>query len=398
MNKTRVWRGVAALLLAAACSAPLGAQVLNRFHVEAPTVEPLRDLAQRIQNGEIHLKLADFLALVLANDTEVHIYRLNDLTAQAGLLAARSPFDPTLTAGFTSTRAIQAQTSQTSGAATLSSLSQNTSINYNQSLSTGQQVTINFGSTRDSSNNAFSTFNPSLGADMNFSLTQPLWRNRDNLQNRTGLLVARVQLLVVGDQTQTSIADELVAAADQYWSTVQARDQIQVQQQALDLAQKSYERDQNALKLGALAPGDIFTSQAQVAQDQTSLLQAQSSYRQQVDQLRRFIGADIDPAARAATIVLDDDPEAVVPAPPALPVEEAVAQALVHRPEMDAIQREQLQDRFNLNQLRDALNPQLNLSGNLGSNGLAGDAVPITTPLGVSVGGSNTGLGQAKTR
>ena len=81
--------------------------------------------------------------------------------------------------------------------------------------------------------------------------------------------------------------------------------------------------------------------------------------------------------------------------PPAVPVEQAVQQALARRPEMDVIQREQSQDRFQMAQVRDSLRPQLNLTGSYGSNGLAGDQVASTTPLGVVVGGTSTGFGTA---
>lgn len=373
----------------------LAAQTFSRIHIVPPRVEPVAGLDAHIQSGELHLTLRQFLTLVLANDTQIRILRLNDFTARDAVLAAHSPFDPNLVASFGSTRSISPQSSQTSGAATLSSLGQNTNLGFSQTLATGQQLQLDFGSNRDSSNSQFSTFNPSIGASLNFSITQPLLRNRSSLQFRTGLLVARSELLVTGDETQTQIANELVSAADQYWNTVQARDQIQVQQQAVDLAQKSYERDLTALKLGALNPGDIFTSQAQVAQDKTALLQAQSNYDQQVDLLRRYIGADLDPAARAAKLVLDDDPSAAAPTPPVLSAEDAVAQALRSRPELDAIERQSREDAFNLAQARDALRPQLNLTGSYGSSALAGNAVPIVTPLGVSSGGVTTGFGNA---
>jgi outer membrane protein len=168
-----------------------------------------------------------------------------------------------------------------------------------------------------------------------------------------------------------------------------------VQQQALGLARASYQRDQKALKLGALAPGDIFTSQAQVAQDETALLQAQYNYRQQLDLLRRQIGADIDPAAQRATIVLDDDPSAIPPEAPLLTAAQAVDEALRRRPEMDALRRQALADQFNINAARDNLRPQLNLTGSYGSNGLAGDQVPVVTPLGTQIGGSTSGFGSA---
>lgn len=390
MNRLR-----ACLLALCLIATPAGAQILGRIHLVPPKVQPVTGLDARIHNGELHLTLKDFLSLVLTNDTQIHMFQLQAYTAQDAVLAARAPFDPNLSASFGSTRSVTAQASQTSGAATLSSLGQNTQFSYNQTFASGQQLQLNFDSNRNSSNSQFSTFNPSIGANLGFSLTQPLLRNRGNLQNRTGLLLARAQVIVTGDQTQTQIADELVSAADQYWNTVQARDEITVQRQAVDLAQKSYERDQNALKLGALAPGDIFTSQAQVAQDQTALLQAQSNYAQQVDQLRRLMGADLDPAARAATLVLDDDPSAATPAPPTLSAEDAVAQALLRRPEMDAIHRQRLEDALSLAQSRDALRPQLNLTGSYGSSALAGNAVPIVTPLGTSVGGVSSGFGDA---
>ncbi|HXR96934.1 MAG TPA: TolC family protein [Terriglobales bacterium] len=393
MSKLRFITGcLAACLLSAGA---LSAQFLPRFHVNAPRVEPIAGLHERIHDGQLHLTLKEFLALVLANDTQIHVLRLDNTNAVNAVLAARSPFDPTLIGSFNGTRSVQPEASQINGAPTLSQLGQNSNFTFNQVLGTGQQVAIGFGTNRDSSNSQFLTFNPSLGATMNFALTQPLLRNRGNLQNRTPLLIAQTQVLVVGDQTSTQIADQLVSAADQYWSTVQARDQIAVQQQGVDLAQKSYERDQNALQLGALPPGDIFTSQAQVAQDQTQLLQAQSNYRQQMDLLRRLIGADIDAEARAAEIVLDEDPRATTPEAPPLPVDQAVAQALAHRPEMDAIQRQRIEDRFSTAAARDALRPQLNLSGSYGSNALAGNAIPVVNSLGVSVGGLSTGFGSA---
>ncbi|MGH9415798.1 MAG: TolC family protein [Terriglobales bacterium] len=383
---------LAATLVAAL---PLGAQAFLHFNVQAPRVEPIAGLAQRVHGGELHLTLNEFLTLVLANDTQVHLLRLAEANASEAVLAAHSPFDPNLTASFRSNRSVQAQSSQTSGAATLSQLGQNTSLGYTQTLSTGQQVQLSFGASRNSSNSAFSTFNPSLGSNFSLSITQSLLRNRSNLQNSTGLLVAKTQLLMVGDQTQTNIADQLVTAADQYWATVEARDQITVQQDAVNLAQKSYERDEESLKLGALAPGDIFTSQAQVAQDQTALLQAQSNYKQQVDVLRRLIGADLDPTAKSATLVLDDDPSATTPMPPSLSVDQAVSQALRRRPELDALQRQDIEDNFNLSKSRDSLRPDLSLTGTYGSSGLAGNQVPVVTPLGTLTGGSTSGFGSA---
>ena len=100
----------------------------------------------------------------------------------------------------------------------------------------------------------------------------------------------------------------MATAAGQYWDAVRARDNIKVLQQTLDLAQKSYEHDKQALDLGALANLDIYQSETQVAERKRDLVQAQYAYTIALDGLRRLIGADLTPDLRATEIVLEDDP------------------------------------------------------------------------------------------
>jgi len=92
------------------------------------------------------------------------------------------------------------------------------------------------------------------------------------LQNRTNLQfssAARDRTDATADhseQSEARIADLVAAAGRQYWDAIEARENIRVAEQSRDLAQKSYERDQMALELGALPKLDIFQSQSQVAQ------------------------------------------------------------------------------------------------------------------------------------
>ncbi|MGH9485972.1 MAG: TolC family protein [Terriglobales bacterium] len=392
MNSSRLR---AAALLLAFLAAPLGAQTILHFHLNAPVIKPVEGLNQRIHNGVLRLSLDGFLHLVLMNDTTVLSLELQNYTARYGVIAANSPFDPNLTASFNSTRAVTPQSNQTSGAATLSSLTQNTSIGFSQLLPTGETVAASFGTDRLATNSTFSTFNPSLSSDVSFSFSQPLLQNRGNLQDKVPLEVAKTQVLVVGEQTEATLATDIVSAADQYWTTVEALDNIQVQQDALNLAQQSYDLNKHMLELGALAQGGIYTSEAQVAQDQTAVLQAQSQYEQQLDQVRRLIGADLDPAATKAKIVLTDDPSKVTLSEPAMNVDQAIQQALARQPALQAIHRQQLEDNMDLAMAHDALRPVLNLTGTYGSNALAGNQLATVTPLGTVVGGVDTGFGNA---
>jgi outer membrane protein len=366
----------------------------ERFRGANVQVRDVEGVQERVQANKLYLHVKDFIALVLKNNTEINLTRLDVLTAADAILSAKAPFDPNVTAGFNSTRQEQPQFSQIGGAAQLNSLSQLHNLGYQQTLSTGQIVNFGFNANRFSSNSQFNVFNPNVFTGLNFAVTQPLLQGRRNLQFRTPLMIARTQLLIVSEQSEARIADLVANATQQYWDSIQARDNIKVQQQAYDLAQKSYERDKLALDLGALPALDIFQSQSQVAQRKVAVIQAQYFYRDALDVLRRLIGADVNPATRNIEIVLEDDPAAL--AVPVLAEDEAVAAALQKRPELSSIRRHQGINEMNARVARDSMLPRFDLSAIGGASGLGGNQIPVSGPLGT---GSTTfipgGLGDA---
>ena len=352
-----------------------------RFHPAAVQLQPIAGVRERVQGGTLYLHLDTFLKLALANNTDVNLARLDVGNAADAVLAAKAPFDPTLGLNYGSTRYFQPQTSQLGGANTLASLNSTSQINFTQSLASGQNVSLGFNGNRNSSNSRFSVFNPSIQTGLSFAITQPLLRNRGNLANRSNLLIARTLVQSTVEQTEARIADLITAAAGLYWDAIQSRDTIQVEQQSLDLAQKSYAHDKLALDLGALPKGDIFQSEAQVASRRLALLQAQYAYRERLDGLRRLIGADLLPETRDIPIVLEDDPASLATFTPPAP-DRAIADALRTRPELKAIQRRFTVNDLNARVARSSLLPQLDLGGQYGSNGVGGNLLP----------GANSGL------
>jgi len=240
-------RGVRALACLALCplmfAATLPKFVTERFRGPDVQVREVEGIQGRVQAGKLYLNVKDFIALVLKNNTEINMTRLDVLTAADAILAAKQPFDPAIIAGFNSTRTEIPEVSQIGGAEQLNSLSQTTSIGFQQTLESGQILNWGYNAVRSTSNDAFFFFNPNIFSTLNFSVTQPLLQGRGNLQLRAPLMIARTQLLITSEQSEARIADLVAAAARQYWDAIQARDNIKVQQQAYDLAQKSYERD-----------------------------------------------------------------------------------------------------------------------------------------------------------
>ncbi len=367
----------------------------RRLYPEIVQVREVKGVAERIVNNTLSLTLKSFLELVMMNSTDINLTRLDVYTASTQILAARAPYDPLASAGFSTFRSVSPSTSQISGATTLSTLIQNSTLSYQQLLPTGQSITAGFIASRSSNNSAFSLLNPTVSGSFNFAATQPLLQDRSRVQVRGPMEIARTQLTITSRQSEARIADLLATAAVQYWSAVQARDNVKVLQQTLDLAQKSYDRDKQALDLGALAPLDIYQSEAQVAARKRDLIQVQYGYRASVDLLRRSMGADLTPQLRAVEIVLDDDPAKLPPKDSILPYENALTAAMRVRPELDAAHRQLTVDDINAKIERNLMLPRLDLSAQVQTNGLGGNQVAIIGPLGITTPAISGGLGDS---
>ncbi|MDQ1473443.1 MAG: outer membrane protein [Bryobacterales bacterium] len=390
-------KGLAVLLICAmllpGASVPVPMWVESRFNPDTVKLRDVSGIAERIADGKLNLMLIGFLELVLRNSTDINLTRLDVYTAANQIQFARAVFDPVVALGFNTVRSVSPQVSQIGGASTLSALNQNSFINYQELLATGQTGSVGFSSSRSSTNSSLNLLNPSINGTLNFTFSQPLLQNRDGIQLKAPQQIARTQLTITSRQSEARIADIVAMAAGQYWDAVRARDNIKVLQQTLALAQKSYDRDKQALDLGALAGLDIYQSETQVAERKRDLVQAQYAYRSALDGLRRLIGADLSADLRAVELVLGDDPAYLPSRVTVLPYEEALGAALRVRPEMDSARRRVAIDELNARVAKNLMLPRLDISVQGSGFGLSGNQVPVTGPLGITTLSASGGLG-----
>jgi outer membrane protein TolC len=364
-----------ALLLSAATVWPcLGADFLSSYFPrkterEQVRVQDVEGLSQHIaDDGKLHLRLHDFLELMLKNSADIQITRMNVYNAANAITGAKAIFDPSLAPSFSTQRILSPPSPFYFTQGAFSNLTQQSAIAYNQLLPSGQTINSSFSVARISGAGYNS---PELFGNLQFSVTQPLLRNRTGIENRAPLVLARSQLNITSEVSESVIGTAVANAAQQYWQAILARDGIHVQQQAVTLAQKANERDQKALELGALSKLDIYQSEAQVADSKRNLIQAQHQYTAALDGLRRLIGADLTPAMRSTDIVLEDD-ASVIPAKNEIPpFEEALSKALAARPEVQVADQQISMDEFNARVARQTFLPRLDLQASGGSSGPA---------------------------
>jgi outer membrane protein len=363
---------------------------------QRPLVPPSapQGLLEHVVDGKLTLSLDDAIRLALANNTDIRLDHSQIEFAEDNLHRVLAPFDPLVTSSFLDQRQKSPASTQLQGATVLDTLTQNTQFNYNQTFQTGTNFQTAFNADKLSTNSSFNFINPSIATFLEFTVTQPLLRNRGLFPNRAPILIAQRNLKQAHASFAGEVNDVVLQAITDYWNVILARENLAVQKKSQEEAEKSYEHDKKALSLGALPPLDIYRSESQVASRRVSVIQAEYALTQSVDQFRQVIGADLDPSIRALEVQLTDSPE-----PNAdlltMDIATALSRAAANRPEFEALRQQLSADEISIRLAHNQLQPDLELSGQYTSNGLGGDefnsAVP---PVLIATGGLGTSLNQ----
>lgn len=333
-------------------------------------LRPPVKLKDYVVDGKLELSLRAFLDLVMANNTDIEIQRLSVETYRNQIVRATGIFDPLLFASFSATRTQAPANDALAGAAALNSLSQPTLFRFSQLTPTGATYNASFTAAKSSTNSAFALFNPSLNAGLNVNFAQPLLRGRGSFVTKLPITIAKSRLRAAEYGVEDQVLQLVVAADTAYWDVVQARESVRVQEQALALADQSLKRSQRELELGAISPLDIYQPQAVYANAEIQLTQARFRLAQVEDALRRQIGVDLDPEVRKLPILLTES--IAPPAETPMDKEALVDKAMQMRPDLKSARQNIDADELNLRLTKDALRPNLSLTGQYGASGRGG--------------------------
>jgi outer membrane protein len=327
-----------------------------------------------IVNGKLRLRLADAVRLTVLNNTDVRLDQLQINNATLALKRAYGPFDPVLTASFNPARTTTPTTTVLQAGQTAqvySSLNQPFQANYSQLFQSGTQYQVTFGLGRSATNSSFATLNPYISTSLQASISQPLLRNRGFLITRAPILIARHNIKQSQAAFEAQVNQLVLTAINDYWNVVQNRENLAVLQQSLQLAEASYKRDKRALELGALPQMDIYRSESQVAQRKLTVIQGETQLKESEDELRRMIGADLDPQAGSIDMELT---EAVVPPEMAsVDLRKALQDALASRPELRGLQHQVASDDINIRVAENSLRPDVTIGSYYSTNGVGGN-------------------------
>ncbi len=335
-------------------------------------LQPPSRLEDYVAGDKLELSLRSYIDLVMANNTDVAIQRLTVVTFQDAIQRAFAPFDPSFQGSFNSSRANTPSNDLLAGASIVSSLAQRAGFGYTQTMQNGTQYTVGFVGAKNTSNSAFTSFNPSIQTTLQVTVSQPLLRNRGTYVNRIPIMIARSQYRASESDLRGNVVTLLTQAENAFWDAISARETLKVRQKSLELAEAFLKLNRRELELGAISPLDIYQPEQQEASARLAVTQAIYQLKQVEDVLRKWIGADLHPGIRKLPLVLT---ETVLPPGegPSVDEQEELAKGLRLRPELGSSQFNTDAAELKIQSTTNQLRPDLSLGGNYISQGRGGN-------------------------
>jgi outer membrane protein TolC len=342
-------------------------------------IQPLEEVDIKPRTGilgETSISLPEVIQRVLANDRDLEISRIMLEEAGYYVSAAKGAYDPV--AGFRAyrTKSVFPIASLIGGAAN-GRLTQN-ELNGTPQLGglfpwAGGSYTTSFVNSRQLTDSQFVTLNPQYPNSVNLNLTQPLWRGLRFDENRHRVQVARKNRQLSAEQFRQRVIEIVTQAVDAYWELDFAWHYLDVQTEAVRLAERQYASNRRQAEQGLLAPIDVVAAQTQVATFQQSLFSAQQALTQAENNLKSLMLPNRNDLFWSTALVPVTQPDVNPPVPD---LQDALRQALKARPELAesgiALEVNKLDARLSEEQTK----PRIDAFANLTAAGLAGRPLP----------------------
>jgi len=215
---------------------------------------------------------------------------------------------------------------------------------------------------------AIVTRNPfeNTAASATISVTQPLLKNFWINSTRLNIRVAKNRLKYSELTLKLQIMQTLTTLEQAYYDLIYNRENLGVQQKAVELAERLVMENKKRLEVGALAPLDLQSAEAQAASSRAAVFAAQS----QLDTQERLVKSLITDRYLDEWVNVQIEPaQKLTAVPPVVNLRDSWSKGLTQRPELQQakldIEKVGIQLKYDHNQLF----PELDVFGTFGYTG-----------------------------
>jgi outer membrane protein TolC len=248
---------------------------------------------------------------------------------------------------------------------------------YNEGFVTGTNFQFAFNNEYATTSNALQIYSPELTSNYKATVTQHLLQGAGIGVNKRFIYQAANNRRITDSSFRQQILYTINQVESIYWGLVQAYEQEQAEERALEQSTKLLNDNKKQLEIGTMAPLDVVNAESTVATDQQALISAQSALNYQQQILKQAIARNLnDPALSAAPVIPTDRVSLDAISEESEPIEALVQEAFQRRPELEQAILTLRNDEINLKGARNGLLPTFDVYGYLAGQGLAGAISP----------------------
>jgi outer membrane protein TolC len=365
-----------ALLLSAllAAGAPLQAEEVRIQPTPADALDPAR-----LDVGEdgIQLTLDQAVEIALSRNLGLVIERYNWIQTQEGILQSLGIYDLGTFVSVSTSDSTAPSGQVVEGVGTIQTERQNLDLGLSQLIPSGGLVELTLlQASRTDSNNQNLPLNPLYSGSSNLRFTQPLLRGLGRLATERQILVAKASTAQSVELFEQQVSQVIRDVEQAYWDLVEARNQLVVAQEAMQLAQVLHDQNRIRVDVGTLAPLELIQSEAGIANREEDIIRAEATIGDTADRLRLLLNLESGEYWDAAIVpVTEPETDRLT-----IDLMEAIETALSERPEVASqlyrIESLEIDERFFHNLAR----PQLDLIFGYGLFGQAGESAEFRNP------------------
>jgi outer membrane protein len=248
---------------------------------------------------------------------------------------------------------------------------------YNQGFVTGTALNLAFDNSRISTSSPFSNYSPELNSNFKATVTQHLLQGAGIWVNKRFIYQAANDRRIADSSFRQQILYTVNQVETIYWGLVQAYEDVQSKQRAIEQSTKLAGDDRKQLEIGTVAPLQVVQDESSVASDKQALISSQSSLNYQQQIIKQAIARNLNDPALSVAPVIPTDRVTIEEIPEEKqPVEELVQDAFQQRPELEQAVLTLRNDEITLKGARNGLLPILDIYGFYGGTGVGGAQNP----------------------
>jgi outer membrane protein len=319
--------------------------------------------------GALDLSVQDAISIALENNRDIQIEKENVVVSEGEITTQKGVFDPILNISSFYNDGETPSVSTFIPSGTVNQKEFNLTGNIEGKFSTGTFYDmLNFSSTRTDTDSPIDDLSPSWFNNLGFSIGQELLRNFGVDVNNTFVINARRSNQISEKEFENVVTNVILDVESRYWLLVAAKQNLELERTALELAQDLQKRNEIQVEVGVLPPVSVTQAKSEVAAREVDVIRAENILQAAEDNLKNVLAMDL-----SQSINTTDEPTTEVFI---FDEQESLDEAYRERPEIEQAKlnienRETLKGYYSNQRL-----PRLAVEGGVQLQGLGGDENP----------------------